>query len=178
MAEFIGLSLPLSASDEALINGLVLASCQYYIDYYNNELLTRDYTLKFDSHPKQQEAYSGLGVSPAVSDYWINFPIWPVTTVSSVTVDGDLLVVTDDYDIDLDSKPARLELNTLYGDDIVVTYSAGYATAEDIPASVISGIKLMTAYMYDHRGGCDASSAANDSGASLMWQSTKMYLNL
>ena len=178
LGDFIGLSSPLSASDEQLLDGLLVASCQYYIDFYANELLSRDYTLKFNSHPRQQEAFSGLGVSPAVSTYWINIPVWPVSDVISATVDDELLVLTDDYTIDLDSKPARVELHNKHGENVIISYSAGYAECEDIPASVLSGIQLMGAYMYDHRGSCDTSSAAKNSGAALMWQSTKMYMSL
>ena len=178
MGEFLGLGLPLSVSDEMLIDGLLSASCQFYIDYSNNELLSRTYTYKSDKYPTMQEGFGGLGLSPSVGKWWISFDVWPVASIESVTADEVLLVVTDDYTFDLDSKPSRLFLNDSYANNIAVEYTAGYATQEEIPRNVLTGIQLLTSYLYEHRGACDITNAIKDSGAEIMWCKDRMYLTL
>ena len=177
MGEFLGLGLPLSVSDAALIDGLLLAACQYYIDYSNNELLQRNYIYKADSFPRQQESFTGLGRQPGSLAWWLSFPIWPVDSITTVA-DSDGPIVLPDYTVDYDSKPSRLELSNPFVSNLQIDYLAGYATAADIPPSVLIGIQMLTAYLYEHRGSCDAASAASDSGALVLWNAEIMYLTL
>ena len=178
MANFLGLPLPLSTADEVLLDGLLVASCQFYIDYTNNELLTRTYAFRSDRFPERQSGFGGLGAMSSNQDWWITIPVWPITIVNSVTVDGEILTDIDDYSYDLNSKPSRLNLVETLSPDIVVDYDSGYATASEIPKNAISGIQLLTAYLFDHRGACDVSMAAKESGAITLWKSDAMILNL
>lgn len=178
MANFLGLSLPLSVADGVLLDGLLVASCQYYIDYTNNELLTRTYSLRFDRFPERQSGFSGLGAMGSNQDWWVTIPVWPVSIINSVTVDGEILTDGDDYSYDLNSKPSRLSLEQTLAPNIVIDYDAGYATAADIPPNALSGIQLLTAYLFDHRGACDVSNAAKESGAVVLWKSNVMILTL
>ena len=61
---------------------------------------------------------------------------------------------------------------------IVINYDSGYATSNDIPPNALTGIQLLTAYLFDHRGACDVSTAAQQSGAKTMWASDVMILTL
>ncbi len=178
MANFLGLPLPLSVADETLLDGLLVASCQFYIDYTNNELLKRTYALRFDRFPERQDGYAGLSAMSANQDWWITIPVWPVSAINSVTVDGEILIDDDDYSYDLNSKPSRLMLNQTLSPNIIIDYDAGYATAGDIPPNATSGIQLLTAYLFDHRGACDVSNAAKESGAIVLWKSNVMILTL
>lgn len=178
MANFLGLPMPLTVADEVLIDGLLVASCKFYIDYTNNELLTRTYALRFDHFPSRQEAFAGLGAMHSSQAWWITIPVWPVSIINSVTVDGEILTDGDDYTYDLNSKPSRLNLNDTLTQEIVIDYDAGYANSEDIPANALTGIQLLTAYLFDHRGACDVSMAAEQSGAKTMWASDVMILTL
>ena len=174
LANYLGLSLPLSVADESMLNGMLLAASQYYIDYTNNELLARDYTLRYDRYPERQVGYSGLGAMASSQAWWINFLVWPVAEVLSVSSESGLI----DFDDDLLSKPCRLFISDRLVKDIIIDYTAGYATAEEIPANAISGILQMAAYLFEHRGGCDSQSAAMDSGALAMWGSINMITNI
>jgi hypothetical protein len=178
MANFLGLPLPLSTPDEVLLDGLLVASCQFYIDYTNNELLTRTYAWRSDRFPERQASFGGLGSMYSNQSWWLTIPVWPVSVVNSVTVDGTILTDGDDYSYDLNSKPSRLSLEQTFAPDIVIDYDSGYATASEIPANALSGIQLLTAYLFDHRGACDVSMAAKESGALVMWKSNAMILNL
>ena len=178
MANFLGLPLPLTTADEILLDGLLVSSCQFYIDYTNKELLIRNYNLRFDRFPERQSAFGGLGAMHSNQDWWITFPVWPVDLVNSVTVDGQILTDGDDYSYDLNSEPARLMLEQTLASPIVINFDAGYAESEDIPPNALSGIQLLTAYLFDHRGACDVSMAAVQSGAKTLWNSDVMILTL
>ena len=172
--EFSGyLGLDYDVSQDDLLNSHLLAACGWYIAHMNNELLAREWSLKFDRYPSQGESFSGLSPVHANLSPWINIPLYPASAISDVTVDGEVAVFT----FDLDSKPPRIFLNN-YGEDIIATYTAGYATAADIPQNIILGINMMAAYLYEHRGACDIGNAAKESGAMSVWGYTAMILSL
>lgn len=170
-ADYLGLDY--SPSDDVLLNSFLLTSCGWYIAHMNNELLARDWTLKFDRYPTQGESFSGLSPINAMANYWIDIPLYPVSLINSVEVAGEVEV----FESDLDSKPPRLFLNN-YGENLVISYNAGYATVSDIPQSVILGINMMAAYLYEHRGACDIGNAAKESGAASVWGYNAMILSL
>lgn len=167
------LDLDYDASQDALLNAHLLTACGWYIAHMNNELLAREWSLKFDRYPSEGESFTGLSPVYANLSDWINIPLYPVSVISSLTVDGEVATFT----FDLDSKPPRIFLDN-YGENIVITYSAGYATAAGIPQSVILGINMMAAYLYEHRGACDIGNAAKESGAASVWGYNAMILSL
>jgi len=139
----------------------------------NNELLSRDYTLKFDRYPSQGDSFTGLSPIYANLEPWIDIPLYPVSVITSVDVDDDVATFTDD----LSSKPPRVFLEN-YGQNIVITYTAGYATKSDIPHNIILGINMMAGYLFEHRGACDIGNAAKQSGAMSVWGQNAMILSL
>ena len=157
LADYLGLDY--SPEDDVLLNSFLLTACGWYIAHMNNELLQRNYTLKFDRYPSG-ESFSGLSPVYANLDSWISIPLTPVSVINDVTASGDTVAFTSD----LDSKPPRVFL-TSYAQDITVTYTAGYATASDIPQNVILGINMLAGYLYEHRGACEINDAVNKSGA-------------
>jgi uncharacterized phiE125 gp8 family phage protein len=171
LADYLGLDYDVSL--DALLNSFLLAASGWYVAHMNNELLTRDWSLKFDRYPSDGDSFTGLSPIYANLSDWINIPLYPVTIITDVTVDGEVVTVASD----LDSKPPRIFLNN-YGENVVANYTAGYATAADIPASVILGINMMAGYLYEHRGACDIGDAAKDSGASSVWGYNAMILSL
>lgn len=167
------LGLDYDASQDDLLNSHLLAACGWYIAHMNNELLSRNWSLKFDRYPSQGESFSGLSPVNANLSSWIDIPLYPVSIVNNVDIDTVVTAFTDD----LDSKPPRIFLDS-YGENIVITYTAGYATASDIPQNVILGINMMAAYLFEHRGACDIGDAAKESGAMSVWGYTAMILSL
>ena len=167
------LGLDYNASDDALLNAHLLAACGWYIAHMNNELLQRSWVLKFDRYPAQGESFTGLGAIAANLSPWVNIPLYPVTVIGSVTVDTIAETVTSD----LDSKPPRVFF-TNYGENIEITYTAGYPTFSDIPANIILGINMMAGYLYEHRGSCDIGNAAKESGAASVFGYNAMILSL
>lgn len=171
LADYLGLDY--SPTDDALLNSFLLTSCEWYIAHMNNELLARDYTLKFDRYPSQGESFGGLSPIYANLSPWINIPLYPVSAITNVDIDGEVEVFTDD----LTSKPPRIFFEN-FGENIVISYSAGYASKSDIPASVILGLNMMAGYLFEHRGACDVGNAAKESGAMSVWGQNAMILSL
>lgn len=57
-----------------------------------------------------------------------------------------------------------------------VTYTTGYGTIDDVPISIKMAALSLAAYMYEHRGECDASQALYKSGAASSIASYKTNL--
>jgi len=175
VADFIGLPLPLSDADTAIIEALSKAAVQQYIDRTGREMLARDYTWKASRHPERVPSYGGLGASPAALSWWIELPVSPVSAIASVTVDD---VVTTGYQFEPDHIPARLVMDSYTGGAIVIEYTAGYATAAEVPDSARLGAMMLAAYLYDHRGACSVDDAVNNSGAGALWATDMVIRNL
>jgi len=170
-SNFLGLDY--NAADDVLLNSFLLAVCEWYIAQSSNELLSREWLLKFDRYPSIGARFTGLSPVSSNLDAWIDIPLYPVSVVSSVTVDS----VAETFTSDLNSKPPRIFFES-YGENIEVTYTAGYTLPADIPANVILGINMMAGYLYEHRGACDIGNAAKESGANSVWGVSAMVLSL
>lgn len=171
LADF--LSIDYDAADASLYNGFLLAASDACIRYTNLELLQRTYTYKADRSPERQQGYGGVGIMYAYRAWWINLPVYPVISVTTVEVDGD---TADSPQIDLDSRPARVEPSEMGAIEIV--YEAGHATAAEINPQLLLGMKMLSAYLYEHRGMCDATEAVKASGAASLWDSAKVVMSL
>lgn len=81
----------------------------------------------------------------------VRFPQRPVTAVASVTYDGDALTEGDDYRWTEggNGQPAYLirridGVDSYWADDVVVTYTHGYAT---VPDQIVAAVVFMAAAM-------------------------------
>ncbi len=101
-------------------------------------------------------------------DLWIPFP--PITAVSSVKyfdINGtEQTWSSSGYQVDLSSEPARLRVKSGYSypaleegkmSPITVDFTAGYADAASVPASIKHAILLLISLWYDN--GADATEA-------------------
>jgi len=171
LADF--LSIEYASADAGLYNAFLLAATAACIDYTNIELLERDYTFKSDYYPQRQDAYAGVGMMYAYRAWWINLPLYPVSAVTSVEVNG---VAADEPMIDLVSRPARVEPQEMGA--IEIAYTAGHTTAAAIDPRLTLGIKMLAAYLYEHRGACDVTQAMTASGAASVWNQCRMMVSL
>lgn len=144
------------APQEAMLEGLLLAATQAVIDFTNVEVVQRSWTAKWDRYPERNVPYGGLAPIAALGAWWVTLPRWPVVSVDSVSADSWTAHL----------QTGRVEL-TGPETPLVIEYQAGYDQA---PAWAKEAIKLIAAYLYDHRGECDASDAITKSGAkALLW---------
>lgn len=171
LADF--LSIDYNDADENLYIGFLLAATDQCIKYTNIELLERTYTLKTDYYPQRQAGFAGVGMMHAYRSWWINLPLYPVQSVTSVTVNE---VAAVDPIIDLSSRPARVEPTEMGA--IEIQYVAGHATPFEINPQLLLGITMLAAYLYEHRGACDVGNAVKSSGAAMLWDSARMIKSL
>lgn len=157
LAEYLGLIADQSETPPniAMLNGLLLAATQAVIDATGVQIVSRDFVCSYDYYPQTRPAFGGLAPLNSVPAPWLSFVVYPVTALASVTVGTDLLPPTD-YEYDA----ARLGFATLVNGRIAIALTAGAAT-EWGNAAVLA----VAAYMYEHRGGCDAGDAVKQSSA-------------
>ena len=157
LAEYLGLIADQSETPPniAMLNGLLLAATQAVIDATGVQIVSRDFVCSYDYYPQTRPAFGGLAPLNSVPAPWLSFGVYPVTALASVIVGTDLLPPTD-YEYDA----ARLGFASLVNGRIALALTAGAAT-EWGKAAVLA----VAAYMYEHRGGCDAGDAVKQSSA-------------
>ena len=158
LAAFIGVD----ASDP-LLAGILLAATDAVIRYLNQDLIQREWV--------------GLIKAPTSTGWQLSPYTLPQTTFElpyTALVSVEAVMTTDltdvQYVLQSKRKPARITLlDWDYQTDVEVEYTAGIAaTAADVPAAIKSGIMMLAAFLYDHRGECDAMDAIKRSGAANM----------
>ena len=142
-------------SAAAMLNGLLLAATQAVIDATGVQIVSRDFVCSYDYYPQTRPAFGGLAPLNSVPAPWLSFGVYPVTALASVTVGTDLLPPTD-YEYDA----ARLGFASLVNGRVALALTAGAPTEWGKAAAL-----AVAAYMYEHRGGCDAGDAVKQSSA-------------
>lgn len=114
----------------------------------------------------------------------IIIPRYPLSSVDSITADGQSVTIPDVFIVDTQQQPGRLVLKfgaTLptvsdeAANGIEIEYTAGYgASAADVPADMRLALLQMVATMYTHRGDdCSADDAMKMSGAYAVFSKRK-----
>jgi hypothetical protein len=104
----------------------------------------------------------------------IELPYAQLISVGTVTVHGEAVT---EYRA-ADTLPATIKFtgwpvmtSTVDEPAIVITYRAGFGElSTDVPEAIRSGIVIIAAYIYAHRGACEASEALKMSGAAILLQ--------
>jgi uncharacterized phiE125 gp8 family phage protein len=164
-------------SEDDYLTGLLIACTDYAQRYLNASLLTSQWTRQYDVARTPGLALEQFTNKPL---YLTDPPVKSVDRVYTIDDDGNESEVTNYYS-DLLSFPARVIVNS-WGSSrdiasIRVDYTAGYgATTDDIPRLIQQGILQHAAYMYEHRGDCDAAEAQRKSGAVSLYNGYKVQL--
>lgn len=135
--------------------------------YLRSALISRTYELAVDKLPEREiPLREGLYVGPFMSyplDY-IDLPFSPVVSVSSIKTfddqDNETVVNSAKYLVDTFRKPARVILRngetwpnaTREANALIITYTAGYGTASQVPEAIRLAMLQLIAYSYEHRG--------------------------
>ena len=135
------------SNDDSLISQLNDAAETYIENQTNIKMLVTTITKKLDSF---------------TDVIWLTYsPLVSVTSIKYINSAGDETTLsTDIYDVDTYSTPGRIILAydknwpTTQGskNSITIVYTAGYGTSgTDVPAPLISAIKLLVGHWYRNR---------------------------
>lgn len=148
------------------------------IDFLQRELLYRDRRVVYQQWPIVGTLTPGISKPTACLRHDIALPYAQLLTVKEVTVYGE---ETLDYSV-LYTAPASIRLSPAYntaGDSetaIDVLYTAGFGDyPSSVPQGIRDGIMCLAAFMYEHRGACDANDAMMKSGAMQLLQPYRFY---
>lgn len=166
--------LRLDDDTDPILAGILTTVTGYAIERLQSELINRERKTIYENWPiVGTTGDCHISRSEARRAQEIVLPYARLQSVDLVQLYGDTFT---SY-IEQDTSPAQIfiEAPTLTSDGtqpaIVLEYTAGFgATAADVPEAIKTGIKMMAASMYEHRGQCSVADAWNSSGAGLIMQ--------
>jgi hypothetical protein len=174
--EFLGLS----GSSDPLLAALLVAATDAVVSFTGRDLIERDWTLTHWDWPSYGTLSArNVGRPTGADAREIALPYATQATVASVAsygdpvtdfvVRGDSIVVLGASQDGNNDEPA-----------LVVEYTAGFGpSAEDVPSAIRHAIIMLAAWMYEHRGACDAMDGINKSGAAWMlipWRKAELLI--
>ena len=135
------------SEEDSLIDRMVKAGRQHYVEFTHRALINTTYTLKLDAFPVE--------IRPPRS------PLSAVTSITHIDCDGNSqTVATSVYDVDTDTEPGRifLKFNQSWPDTrqinnaVTVTFVAGYGTAtSSLPETGRSAVSMLALHFFDLR---------------------------
>lgn len=158
-------------SELALLNSLLLVASDSAERYMNRALINCTWERVFTGEARP------IGLASereTLKSFYLPYP--PFIAVQEIkTIFGTIETELEsgDYDIDTVSEPAVVILgrNLYPRERLYVKYTAGFGeTADDLPEGIKQGVLQHSAYMYNHRGDCDADEALKKSGAELLYR--------
>ena len=155
------------ASDERVVQPLIIAARQFAEEHMNRALMQQTITLNLDTTIETENPlWEGMRTAPDIN-YYKNYVVLPRSPVISVTSlktynDSDTAstMAASKYYVDTQREPARIVLRTgetfptalRVANAIEVVYVAGYTSAYAVPEPIRMGMLQHIAYMYEHRG--------------------------
>jgi len=153
LAAFIGVE-----SSDPLLSGMLIAATDAVINYIRLDLLEREWVAivsPADLLPVRMSPYPS-----AVNTF--ELPFTALMEVQDVMAGGDPI----EYTLEAKRRPAKITLlDWDYTTEVQITYTAGLSI---VPVAIEEAIKMLAAYLYDHRGACDVGEAMSKSGASVL----------
>jgi uncharacterized phiE125 gp8 family phage protein len=161
------------ASDPS-VPGVLLSATSAVFRFLGYDLIAREWVLTLWDWPQfGANTYPNLSRRPNTLGREIALPYGNVLSVESVDIYGDELTnfIRRDRAIILPIGLAREEYKENADPAIVVKYTAGFgATSADVPGEIRQGVLMVAAFLYEHRGHCDALDLVKRSGAAEMLQ--------
>jgi len=150
---FITIGGFIDATEEAMVQSILDAAIEIVCGYTGYEPTQRQMRVKFDVHPQQFRFYDGVRQVGGHTSPWIKLPRYPVISIDSVfatEAETTILLTEADYEIDLDSNPARVSLISFSAGQINIDITVG-PTGSILPRFK-QAVLNVAAYMYEHRG--------------------------
>lgn len=166
--------LRLDDDTDPILPGILAAVTSYVIERLQSELINRERKTVYQNWPIiGTTGDCHISRSEARRAQEIVLPYARLQSVDLVELYGDTFT---SY-IEQDTSPAQIfiEAPTLTSDGtspaIMLEYTAGYGEdAAAVPEAIKTGIKMMAASMYEHRGQCSVADAWASSGAGMIMQ--------
>lgn len=156
---FLAERLGVDASDP-LLPGYILAATEAAGEYLRRAVTPRQLRVTYNEWPSFGAAGRWVSGSRARLGGFVELPYTgPIASVDTVESDGETVAGW----VLIKCNPARLALAPVV--PLAVTYTTGWATP---PAPVTEAVAMLAAYMYEHRGQCDANDAIAKSGAAAL----------
>lgn len=172
LAEYLGVD-----PADPLISGVLLAATDAAIRYLQYDLNPRAWVLTLWDWPHEGTRH---GRSVSRQNYYlqreIQLPYAAIQSVETVTTYGtavalaDVIIREDSIILPLEIISERYKYNE--SPAIVVNYTAGL---NPIPEAVNQAILMTGAYLYEHRGECDADGGLARSGGRMLLQPHARY---
>lgn len=146
---------------DPLLPGVLVAATDAVIRHINQDLIQRAWLGVIKAPEPDSQQLSPHRLKQTAFDL-------PYTALISVESVMTAELVDVEYVLHASRRPAKINLlDWDYQADVEVEYTAGIAeSAAEVPAAIKSAILMMAAFMYEHRGECDADGAIKRSGAS------------
>lgn len=172
VAAYLGLD-DLSPTDPsyALLDGL-LDSAAYSVEKYINAPVERRLFSVRMAMPYSGTRFDLKGLSGTQAyKAPVRLPYAVDVSITEVKInDETVLSEGDDYKAD----GYQVSIRPSY-DVVVIQYDSG---SDPVPGPVLTGIKQLTAYLYEHRGACSAEDALMKSGAAATLQPFRVEWHL
>jgi hypothetical protein len=160
--------LVLDSSDPTL-SGLALMATAHVINFLQLELVNRSRVLTYQDWPYiGTEQHPSLSRPDAYFKREIELPYANLNEITDVMVYGE---PETDYTI-IRATTDRLYFNqiptrsSITAPALVVEYIAGFGdSVDDVPDPIRQGVLMLGAFLYEHKGACDAMEAMKRSGA-------------
>jgi hypothetical protein len=149
-ANFIG-----ADKSDPLLRLVLQSATDAAIRYINQDLIPRDW-VGIVPIPSSARLQLSPYIDPPTT---FEIPYTALISVESVKGNGDEDL---SYVLQADRRPAKITVHGWdFQSEIKIEYKAGMP---NIPVSIKSAIMMIAAFIYDHRGGCDADDAVKRSG--------------
>lgn len=170
-------------SRDDLMTLLIATARESFELFTGRALITQEWLLTLDRWPGYGEKWWDGVKESALSEIrgkpgHVYLPRYRLQTVDSVTVydeggNSETINVANTFITDTQQEPGRLVLKDSAtwpvalqtANAIEIAYTAGYGNAASVPSAIKHALLAMAAYLFEHRGACDADKAFKDSGA-------------
>ena len=153
---------------DTLLQPMLEAATDAMETYLNSAIKSRQFKAYFDQWPITGAKSQGLSGGLARYDAYVELPYTRLISIDDVDVSGDPYTSYKE----VATNPSKLYLST-YSGDLTVTYTAGF---DVVPSAIKTAVLMAAAFLYEHRGTCDANDAIMRSGAADMVSRYKIEL--
>lgn len=172
--------LSLDNPSDPLLSPMAQAATSALIEWLEMELITRERELTLEHWPKVgTDTYPSVSPNDFLYELRVDLP-FSHTAATLNSVDSFGVDVSADVEL-MQGKPFKMVFDDIYQTDtneaaIIARYETGFGTIDDVPEQLKTAVKMLAAYMYEHRGACDVTDAIKTSGAAMFAQPYKMNL--